>query len=58
MQYLCDGLEDNIIERQIGWGQQVDASTELESMISNSGKMVLLAKLLPKLRAEGRKVGL
>ena len=31
-------------------------ANELDSIIAASGKMVLLFKLLPKLRAEGRKV--
>ena len=56
LQYLCDGFEDDIFHKQLKWGQQIDNSTELEYMINSSGKMVLLHKLLPKLRAEGRKV--
>ena len=35
-------------------GQQLP---ELEQLVQASGKMVLLNKLLPKLRAEGHKVG-
>lgn len=31
-------------------------ATELDSLINASGKMVLLFKLLPKLRSEGKKV--
>lgn len=31
-------------------------ATELERLVAASGKMVLLNKLLPKLRAEGHKV--
>lgn len=54
VQYLCDGLEDDIWGRQRDMGQA--AGSELEQMIAASGKMVLLHKLLPKLRSEGRKV--
>jgi hypothetical protein len=36
----------------------LDASDDLELLVRASGKMVLLDKLLPKLRAEGRQVGL
>ena len=32
------------------------ADSELDSLINGSGKMMLLFKLLPKLRREGRKV--
>ena len=32
------------------------AQSELEMLVQASGKMVLLHKLLPKLRAEGHKV--
>lgn len=56
VQFLCNGLEDDVYAKQLGWGQQPDNDTELRNLISNSGKMVLLFKLLPKLRAEGRKV--
>ena len=57
-QYLCEGLEDDILGRQLGWGlhKTIDKETELRNMIETSGKMVLLHKLLPKLKAEGRKV--
>ena len=34
----------------------ISAASRLHLQVSGSGKMVLLHKLLPKLRAEGRKV--
>ena len=60
LQYLCEGLEDDILGRQLGWGlhKTIDKETELRNMIETSGKMVLLHKLLPKLKSEGRKVSL
>ena len=53
-QYLCNGLEDDIADRcrDLKSGE----NSELSRMINASGKMVLLHKLLPKLRAENRKV--
>ena len=55
VQYLCNGLEDDIADRHREMGASGD--TELGRMVNASGKMVLLHKLLPKLRSEGRKVG-
>ena len=55
VQYLCNSLEDNIADRHREAGA---ASSELERMVQSSGKMVLLHKLLPKLKAEGHKVPL
>lgn len=54
-QYLCNGLEDDIADRHREMGGA--GNSELERMVNASGKMVLLHKLLPKLRAENRKVG-
>ena len=54
LQYLCNGLEEDIAARQAAKG---GAFSELDLLIQASGKMVLLAKLLPKLREEGHKVG-
>lgn len=54
LQYLCNGLEDDIWHHQQEMGNT--AGSELDRMVNASGKMVLLHKLLPKLRAEGRKV--
>lgn len=52
--YLCEGLEEDIaIRRQVA---ETNPVSELEMMVQSSGKMVLLHKLLPKLRADGHKV--
>ncbi|CAK0786707.1 hypothetical protein CVIRNUC_009921 [Coccomyxa viridis] len=51
--FLCRGLEDYVTFEQQKAGQQLP---ELEQLVQASGKMVLLNKLLPKLRAEGHKV--
>ena len=51
VQYLCNGLEEDMASRRLGSNM-----SELDAIIAASGKMVLLFKLLPKLRAEGRKV--
>ena len=53
VQFLCRGLEDYVTFEQQRAGQQLP---ELEQLVQASGKMVLLNKLLPKLRAEGHKV--
>ena len=53
MQFLCNGLEDDMMSRRLQAGAK---DTELNSLINASGKMVLLFKLLPKLQREGRKV--
>lgn len=58
-QFLCDGLEDDMT---LKWKAQeaAEGKTQKEREIENytraSGKMLLLHKLLPKLRAEGRQV--
>ncbi|KAL4423047.1 hypothetical protein ABPG77_002081 [Micractinium sp. CCAP 211/92] len=51
--YLCNGLEEDIQRRKLEAG--VEAG-ELDQLVAASGKMVLLHKLLPKLKSEGRKV--
>ena len=48
--FLCDGLEDDVAFKRAASGD-----SELQMLIGSSGKMLLLAKLLPKLRAEGHK---
>ena len=53
MQYLCNGLEDDITVRHNLRGER---TVELDSLVGASGKMILLHKLLPKLQAEGHKV--
>jgi len=53
MQFLCRGLEEHVVFQQEMAGQKL---SELEQLVQASGKMVLLDKLLPKLRAEGHKV--
>jgi hypothetical protein len=54
-QVLCDGLEEDLRLRRQAAG--LDACDDLELLVRSSGKMLLLHKLLPKLRAEGRQVG-
>ncbi|KAI8462365.1 MAG: hypothetical protein J3K34DRAFT_501179 [Monoraphidium minutum] len=70
--YLCEGLEDDMrlgfaVERSRqdgappgegpapGWVAQ-SSDPEVDGLVRGSGKMLLLHKLLPKLRAEGRQV--
>ncbi len=53
LQFLCRGLEDHVTFQQAMQGQHQE---ELQQLVQASGKMVLLNKLLPKLRAEGHKV--
>ncbi len=52
--WLCNGLEDDMmLKRHTSGSSPADA---LDALVHSSGKMLLLHKLLPKLRAEGRKV--
>lgn len=60
-QVLCDGLEEDMVTRRLmlheaaglpAGGSAGALSPELEIMVRSSGKMLLLHKLLPKLRAE------
>ncbi len=56
-QYLCNGLEDDIALRRAQRESTFGAgSSEADMLVASSGKMVLLDKLLPKLKAEGHKV--
>lgn len=48
-QFLCDGIEDDYQLRLATAGETVRPA---ELLVWPSGKMLLLAKLLPKLRAE------
>lgn len=48
LQFLCDGLEQDVAMRKAGL-----STTELLTVAS--GKMLLLHKLLPKLHSEGHK---
>ena len=48
--FLCEGIEEDFTLDRAG------KDDELQRLIASSGKMLLLAKLLPKLRAEGHKV--
>jgi hypothetical protein len=59
-QFLCNGLEDDMT---LQWAAAHSAAAdktqrqrEIENYTRASGKMLLLHKLLPKLRAEGRQV--
>ena len=64
LQYLCTGLEDDILRRKLeaataaeaAGGSKVAALSEVDQLVQACGKMVLLHKLLPKLKAEGHKV--
>lgn len=51
--FLCNGLEDDMKARRRQIGKKLD---EVDALVGASGKMLLLHKLLPKLRAEGHKV--
>ena len=53
MQFLCNGLEEDFTVKKHAAGS---AGTELDLLTQSSGKMLLLHKLLPKLKAEGHKV--
>ncbi len=53
MQFLCNGLEEDFAVKRHAGG---DAGSELDLLVQSSGKMLLLHKLLPKLKAEGHKV--
>jgi chromodomain-helicase-DNA-binding protein 7 len=58
-QFLCNGLEEDMTAR---WAAAHSAAAaagackDVEGITRASGKMLLLHKLLPKLRAEGRQV--
>ncbi|KAJ9516015.1 hypothetical protein QJQ45_024466, partial [Haematococcus lacustris] len=57
--FLCDGLEEESRMRRVIKQTEAGGSAtvnELELLVRASGKMVLLNKLLPKLRKEGRRV--
>ncbi|KAL0045080.1 hypothetical protein WJX82_007731 [Trebouxia sp. C0006] len=51
--FLCNGLEEDFAVKRHAGG---DAGSELDLLVQSSGKMLLLHKLLPKLKAEGHKV--
>ena len=53
LQFLCNGLEEDFAVKRHAAG---DAASELDLLVQSSGKMLLLHKLLPKLKAEGHKV--
>ena len=53
MQFLCNGLEEDFAVKKHAAG---NAGSELDLLVQSSGKMLLLHKLLPKLKAEGHKV--
>ncbi|KAG1680184.1 hypothetical protein FOA52_000297 [Chlamydomonas sp. UWO 241] len=52
--FLCESLEEDIVCRRSAMLNK--GMSERELIESASGKMVMLGKLLPKLRAEGRRV--
>ncbi|KAK9835518.1 hypothetical protein WJX74_002180 [Apatococcus lobatus] len=53
--WLCNGLEDDMMMKRHQSSGANPADT-LDALVHSSGKMLLLHKLLPKLRGEGRKV--
>ena len=53
--FLIRGVENALLAPSPG-AQECSSETLLKGIISTSGKMVLLDKLLPKLRAQGHKV--
>lgn len=62
LQFLCNGLEEDMLAR---WeaakaagaeGTAEGSNKEVEAITRASGKMLLLHKLLPKLRSEGKQV--
>ena len=53
--FLIRGVENALLAPSPG-AQECSSETLLKGVISTSGKMVLLDKLLPKLRAQGHKV--
>ena len=55
LQFLCNGLEEDFAVKKHAAGS---AGSELDLLVQSSGKMLLLHKLLPKLKAEGHKVSL
>ncbi len=55
LQFLCEGLEDDMTQRWLTAGTAGDNS-EVTRLTRSSGKMLLLHKLLAKLRGEGRQV--
>jgi hypothetical protein len=57
LQYLCNGLEEDIAARRLASAGALGGPlSERKMLVRASGKMLLLDKLLPKLRAEGRQV--
>ncbi|KAI5062349.1 hypothetical protein GOP47_0022888 [Adiantum capillus-veneris] len=51
--FLCDGLEEHLTSKTV---QKVHESPDDSPLCQNSGKMLLLDKLLPKLKDAGRRV--
>ncbi|MEW5309106.1 MAG: hypothetical protein WDW38_001015 [Sanguina aurantia] len=55
--FLCNGIQDDIwIRKNLAAQTSGQGPTDLELLTRASGKMVLLSKLLPKLRSEGKRV--
>ena len=54
LQFLCNGLEEHLALKRYEHSKQ--GLSQKEALARASGKMVLLAKLLPKLRAQGKRV--
>lgn len=55
--FLIDGSEEQIIsEMRPHFSGKSDEELQFLALVQSSGKLVLLDKLLPKLRADGHKV--
>lgn len=56
--FLCDGLEEHLTSKSIQNGQEREQRDEgsCKALCLNSGKMMLLDKLLPMLKDAGRRV--
>lgn len=54
--FLCNGLEDDMLARRAMVHGHLHSQQVADMLVKGSGKMLLLNKLLPKLKAEGHKV--
>ena len=51
--YLINGAEEQILSEQQQQQQELNNNNQLKAMIQSCGKLVLVDKLLPKLKANG-----
>ena len=54
--YLINGAEEQILSEQQQQQQELNNNNQLKAMIQSCGKLVLVDKLLPKLKANGNRV--